>query len=340
MQRCLELAALGRGPASPNPLVGSVIVHDGKIIGEGYHRKSGKAHAEVNAIHSVKDQSKLSESTLYVNLEPCAHHGKTPPCADLITRCNIPNVVIGCVDTYSEVAGKGIEKLKAAGCNITVGVLEEESRHLNRRFFTFHEKKRPYVILKWAQTKDGFIDRVRAADSPVKVNWITNFHSKRLVHKWRHEEPAILVGTNTARNDNPSLTVREVKGDNPLRLVIDRKLELDSNLNLFDGSTPTIRYSAESSANLPNLETKTIDFGSPVIPQILEDLHSRNIQSLIVEGGRQLIQSFIDAELWDEARVFTGDVEFEAGLIAPKLTTKPQETLKIGADRVAIHYRQ
>ena len=238
LNKCIEIARLGIGNVSPNPMVGSVIVYKGEVIGEGYHEKYGSDHAEVNAINSVKDKSLLSKSTLYVNLEPCSHFGKTPPCSDLIIKHRIPKVVIGCIDTYSKVAGTGIGYMRNAGIDVKVGIMEKESRELNKRFFTFHEKKRPYIILKWAESKDGFI----APKHQTEPFWMTSSKSKILVHKWRSEEDAILVGRITAEKDNPSLTVREVKGKNPIRIVIDKDLKLSSDLNLFDSNTKTLIF--------------------------------------------------------------------------------------------------
>jgi len=317
MQRCLELAQLGLGNAAPNPLVGSVIVHNGKIIGEGYHHKAGYAHAEVNAINSVKDQSLLKDSTIYVNLEPCAHYGKTPPCADLIIDKKIHRVVIGCVDSFAKVAGKGIEKLKNANCEVEVGILEKESIHLNRRFFIFHEKKRPYIILKWAQTLDGFIDVKRNTDEKPDSNWITNNLSKMLVHKWRTEESAFMIGTNTARNDNPQLTVRDWNGRNPIRIVLDRNLSLNSNLHIFNSESKTLLFNEIKSETQNNLEFLKINFDTNILHSILETLYIKNIQSLVVEGGQMLLDSFINQQLWDEARIFTGNKYFYEGTKAP-----------------------
>jgi len=323
MLRCLELAKNGLGNVAPNPMVGCVIVFDGKIIGEGYHQEYGKAHAEVNAIHSVKDNSLLKKSTLYVNLEPCAHFGKTPPCANLIVEHNIPRVVIGCVDSFSEVSGKGIEKLKAAGIEVAVGVLENESLALNKRFFTFHTKKRPYIILKWAETQDGFIDLVRPFDK-LKVtntnNWITSPLSKQLVHKWRSEETAIMIGTNTALNDNPKLNVREWNGKNPVRVVVDLHNRLPQTLHVFDKSIPTLVFSLTKHGEENNLTFVKINDSKNLIQEVLDELYKRNIQSIIIEGGAKLLQSFINQNLWDEARVFIGNKYFENGLKAPKLT--------------------
>jgi diaminohydroxyphosphoribosylaminopyrimidine deaminase/5-amino-6-(5-phosphoribosylamino)uracil reductase len=336
MIRCLELAKQGIGNVAPNPMVGCVIVYQNKIIAVGYHEKYGEAHAEVNAINTVMDKSVLKKSTLYVNLEPCAHTGKTPPCADLIIKHQIPNVVIGCIDTYSEVAGKGIEKLRAAGVNVTVGVLEEKAKELNKRFFTFHNKKRPFIILKWAETKDGFIDIERSIDSnqndKIVDNWITSPFSKKLVHQWRSEEQAIMIGTNTALNDNPKLTVREVEGKNPLRVVLDVNLRLPEQLNVFDGSTPTLIFNALKSELKHNLEFIKIDKNKELIPQILNELYQRNILSIIIEGGTQLLQTFIDANCWDEAKVFIGNKYFTKGLKAPLIDKQPNATLQFDTD--------
>jgi len=288
MQRCLDLALLGMGEVAPNPMVGCVIVHNGIIIGEGYHEKFGQAHAEVNAIRSVQNPELLAESTLYVSLEPvslepCAHFGKTPPCSDLIIESRIPKVVIGTIDPFAEVAGKGIERMKNAGIEVEIGVLEKESRSLNRRFFTFHEKKRPYIILKWAQTLDGFIDTDRTEKK--HPTWITNDLSKRLVHKQRSEESAILIGTNTAEFDNPALTVREWTGNQPVRMVIDRLGRLDPGLHIFDGKTLTWVFTTLKKPDSENLKYITLDFDQNILPQMMAELYRREILSVIVEGG-------------------------------------------------------
>ena len=318
MKRCFELAKLGLGTAAPNPIVGCVIVYDGKIIGEGYHQKCGEAHAEVNAINSVKDKSLLSKSTLYVSLEPCAHQGRTPACSLLIIEKKIPSVVISCIDSFAKVSGKGVEMLKNAGVDVTVGILENEGKFINRRFFTFHEKKRPYIILKWAETIDGFIDIDRK--NPLqKPEWITNDISRTLVHKWRTEEPAIMVGTDTAELDNPKLNVREWKGKNPLRITIDKNLRLSDNLFLFDKTQKTIVFTSKNKTNEKYLEFVKLDFNKNIIPQILEYLHKIEVQSIIVEGGKKLLDSFISQNLWDEARVFIGDKHFYSGVKAPKI---------------------
>ncbi len=328
MKRCIELAKLGMGNVAPNPMVGSVIVHKSKIIGEGFHRQYGQAHAEVNAINSVKNKSLLKSSTIYVSLEPCAHHGKTPPCADLIVEKQIPRVVIACIDTFAKVSGKGIDKLRNAGCDVTVGVLEQESIELNKRFFTFHNKKRPYIILKWAETIDGFIDIDQREKNAVEPYWITNSLSKKLVHKWRTEEAAFMVGTNTAINDNPQLTVREWKGRNPLRIVVDRDLKLPNTLNLFDNEAKTIVFNNKKHNFADNVEFVNIAFNNS-LHEIVNELYARNIQSLVVEGGRLLLESFIQNNLWDEARVFIGNKKFKTGVKAPVFNQIPYSTKMI-----------
>ncbi|HBL76002.1 MAG: riboflavin biosynthesis protein RibD [Bacteroidetes bacterium GWF2_42_66] len=321
MQRSLELAALGLGDVAPNPMVGCVVVHDGKIIGEGYHQKYGDAHAEVNAIRSVKNKELLSESTLYVTLEPCAHFGKTPPCSDLIIENRIPKVVVGTIDPFAEVAGKGIEKMRKAGIDVEVGMLENECRELNRRFFTFHEKKRPYIFLKWAQTADGFIDRERNGNGE-KPAWITNELARRLVHKQRSEEAAILIGTNTAEKDNPSLTVREWKGNQPYRMTLDRTGRLSPDLHLFDGAAPTVIFTATEAEPKTLVEFVPIDFSNDPLPLIMDHLYRNNIQSVIIEGGARLLTSVISSGLWDEAHVYFGNQFFGKGIKAPQISGK------------------
>lgn len=313
MQRCLELAAHGLGSVAPNPMVGCVVVHNDRIIGEGYHQVYGGPHAEVNAIARVVDESLLPQSTLYVNLEPCAHHGKTPPCANLIIEKGIKNVVIGCKDSFSEVSGKGIEKLEKAECTVTVGVLEKESRELNKRFFTCHEKQRPYIILKWAQTQDGFIDKIR--DGAQGINWISNQQSIILKHRWRSEEQAILVGANTVKNDNPSLTTRLVKGSSPLRVVVGRSAPKDAKV-------------------FTDKEAETLHFPEVDLNRILGELHQRNIQSVIVEGGAATLKGFIEAGLWDEARVIYGKGFFITGLPAPRLLQQPTNCVEHFGDTI------
>ena len=317
MNRCLQLAGLGAGSVAPNPMVGALLLYDGRIIGEGFHQQYGGPHAEVNCINSVLETDKqfIALSTMYVSLEPCAHYGKTPPCADLIVDNKIKHVLIGCRDSFAEVDGKGIEKLKAAGIHVEVGVLEKESVDLNRRFFTFHEKKRPYIILKWAQTTDAFI-----GTEDLERIFISNELSNCLVHKWRSEEAAILVGTNTALQDNPSLTARLWPGNNPLRLVIDKDLKLPASLRLFDGSTKTIVFNYKKQSGGDNLIYQQLNKDEDILPQILSSLYQQQIQSVIVEGGSKLLQSFIDAGLWDEARVITNtEMTIGKGVASPVL---------------------
>lgn len=322
MKRCLELAQNSIGNTYPNPLVGAVVVYKGKIIGEGYHHKYGEAHAEVNAIQAVKNKQLLKNATLYVNLEPCAHYGNTPPCSELIVKMGIPRVVIGTRDTSGKVSGKGIEILKEGGCLVEEGILEEECREVNKRFFTYQEKKRPYIILKWAQTVDGFIDKLRRPDDPIQPNWITNQHSKRVVHKWRAEEDAILVGSVTTLKDDPRLNVREWTGKDPLRLVLDKNFDIDNSYKLVKDSLKTIVFidkeaNQKTFNNNNNTEIKQIDFSEKVINQILYYLYENKISSLIVEGGSYTLNKFIIQGLWDEARIFIGNKFFHEGIKAP-----------------------
>lgn len=337
MQHCIELALKGLGSVAPNPMVGCVLVYNDQIIAEGYHQKFGDAHAEVNAINQIKDNELLKRCTLYVTLEPCAHHGKTPPCTDLIIEKKIPSVVIGCVDTYKEVSGKGIEKLKAAGIEVTVGVLEKECRELNKRFFTFHEKQRPYVILKWAQSSDGFIDAKRNIDEIAKQKKISNQYSQKLSHRWRTEEQAIMVGTNTALMDNPSLTARLHPGKNPLRIFIDKWLRIPKAYNLYDRSTPTLVITGSKKENEKNIEYLNLNFEANLLEQLLHELFKRNIQSLIVEGGESLLNSFIEANLWDEARVFISPQLLKEGVKAPVMLHKVQSLQNIQGDELLIY---
>ncbi|RZJ27332.1 MAG: bifunctional diaminohydroxyphosphoribosylaminopyrimidine deaminase/5-amino-6-(5-phosphoribosylamino)uracil reductase RibD [Flavobacterium sp.] len=319
MNRCIELAKNGLGTTYPNPLVGSVIVCKDTIIGEGWHKKAGEAHAEVNAINSVKNPELLKESTIYVSLEPCSHFGKTPPCSDLIIASGIPNVVIGTADPNEKVAGKGIEKLRAAGINVTVGVLQDECRELNKRFFTFHNKKRPYIILKWAESADGYLSpKTKDEQKPV---WITNQYSRQLVHKWRSEEAAILVGTQTVVDDNPMLNVRDWTTSNqPIRIVIDKSNRISRDSHIFDSQQKTIVISEKIVCNdKENVIFEVVDFSADILPQLMKVLHKNDIQSVIVEGGQKTLQGFIDADLWDEARVFKGNVSPQDGTQAPKL---------------------
>ena len=333
--RCIELAKNGFGTTYPNPMVGSVIVYNGEIIGEGWHQKAGEPHAEVNAIRSVNDPSLLDKATIYVSLEPCSHFGKTPPCCDLIIQNKIPNVVIGTVDSNIKVAGNGIKRLQEAGANVIVGVLEKECYELNQRFFTFHEKKRPYIILKWAETQDGFIAPLQKEEQ--KPVWITNLNSRQLVHKWRTEEQAILVGTQTVIDDNPQLNARDWVGNNPIRVVIDQNNRIPKTAHVFDNQIKTIVFSnKKSTPSLKNTIFEVIDFQQNIAQQIVDKLFQHQIQSVIIEGGAQTLQTFIDANLWDEARVFIGNCTFEKGVKAPILNTSPFKKEKIGTDELLI----
>lgn len=336
MHRCIQLALNAVGNTSPNPMVGSVIVYDDRIIGEGYHTKAGEPHAEVNAINSIKkeDLHLLNKATIYVSLEPCAHFGKTPPCSDLIIEKNIPKIVIGCIDPFAEVAGKGVEKLLKAGRNVVVGVLEEKALQLNKRFFTFHEKQRPYIILKWAQTLDGFLDKKR--DNDTGINWITSNKTKLLTHKWRSEEDAILVGKNTVINDNPNLTTREVNGKNPTRIVIDSKCSLKNDFNLFNSDAKTIVINTIENKIEDNIEYLKVD-ESNFINNLLHQLYLKEIQSVIIEGGATTIQHFIDSNHWDEVRVLIGQQTFGQGLEAPKLNAKVSSIETFNQDQI-IYY--
>lgn len=319
MQRCLELAAKGAGNVAPNPMVGAVLVYIDEIIGEGWHKQYGEPHAEVNAIQQAIQKGQLnliSQSTLYVSLEPCAHFGKTPPCADLIIQHQIPKVVIGCRDPFIEVNGKGIEKLQAAGVEVELGVLEEECKVLNKRFFTFHTQQRPYIILKWAETADGFIAPLAGVEEPRLL--ISNEYSNRIVHQWRSEEAAILVGTNTALLDDPALTTRLWPGKSPIRLVIDMHLRLPTTLKILDGEVRTIVFNAEKQEERENLLYYKLENYNDVIDQLKKAFYQLNIQSVLVEGGAQLLQSFIDAGLWDEARIIKNSkLKIQNGLNAP-----------------------
>ena len=331
MQRALDLAERGKGAVRPNPLVGCVLVHEGKIIGEGYHEQYGGPHAEVNAIASVTDPKLLADATAYVSLEPCSHWGKTPPCANLLVEKGIKSVVVATLDPNPLVSGKGVKLLEEAGISVQVGLLEREARWQNRRFFCQQEKHRPYLILKWAQTQDGFIARENF-DS----KWISCSQSRQLVHQWRAAEQAILVGKNTALHDNPRLNVRDWTGSDPIRVVLDSKLELPADLHLFDQQIPTLCYNLLKSEKLTNLEW--VQLPQLSLQALLEDLHARQIQSVLIEGGRQIITQFLAAGLWDEARVFTAPIQFERGIAAPKLTQTPAESHAIGEDQLDIYY--
>jgi diaminohydroxyphosphoribosylaminopyrimidine deaminase/5-amino-6-(5-phosphoribosylamino)uracil reductase len=317
MQRCLQLAQLGAGHTAPNPMVGAVLVYNQTLIGEGYHQVYGQAHAEVNCINSVTaaNQPLIAKSTLYVSLEPCAHFGKTPPCADLIIKQQIPKVVIACRDSFAAVDGKGIERLKAAGISVTVGVLEADAIALNKRFFTFHQQLRPYIILKWAQSNNGMI-----AGAGGERVFISNEFTNRLVHQWRSEEASIMVGTNTALKDDPALTTRLYPGKDPVRIVVDMELKLPASLKIFDASSKTIVFNRHKQENGATVSYYKLVKGQSSISQILAILYRLQIQSVIIEGGAKLLQSFINENLWDEARVITNtQMKIAGGINAPIL---------------------
>tara|TARA_R110001599_G_scaffold8439_5_gene40924 strand:+ start:712 stop:1764 length:1053 start_codon:yes stop_codon:yes gene_type:complete len=339
MQRCLQIAKNGIGTTRPNPSVGAVVVLNDEIIGEGFTSPYGGNHAEVNAIDAVKNKSLLKNATIYVTLEPCSHFGKTPPCADLIVKNQIKNVVIGCVDSNSLVAGKGIERLRNAGIHVVVGVLENECKEHHKRFFTVQNKKRPFIILKWAETNNGFIAPLnKESNHPI---WISNQYSQQLVHKWRAEEHAILVGTNTVIADNPKLNVRNWSGNNPIRIVLDRSLRIPNSAHVFDGSVKTICFTEiriesqeerdviSSEVEKSQLIFEQINFSKNIAQQVCEVLQEHQIQSVIIEGGTQTLQTFIDANLWDEARIFIGKNEFEKGVKSPEIKGKLIEEINI-----------
>ncbi len=341
MQRCIELARYGAGTVSPNPMVGSVIVCDDKIIGEGFHRAYGEAHAEVNAIRNVSDnysnaKELLKRSTIYVNLEPCSHFGKTPPCADLIIRNEIPRAVVGCRDPFGQMDGRGIERLRNAGIEVVEDLLTGKCIDLNKRFFTRIQKQRPYIILKWAQTSDGFF-----APSDRSQKWISSMSSKQLVHRWRTEEDAILVGKNTALADNPRLNAREWAGKDPVRIIIDRRLELPANLHIFDQSQETIIFNEQKTELLGKTKYLELENFDNLLPQLIAyQLYLMDIQSLMVEGGAKTLNLFIKAGLWDEARVFTGPQIWTDGIPAPSINGDPDEVQNIGADGLKIWYNK
>lgn len=343
MSRCLELAQNGQGNVAPNPMVGALIVHNDRIIGEGYHIKYGDIHAEIAAINSVKDKSLLRESTLYLSLEPCSHFGKTPPCTDAIIAMEIPRIIIATMDVNPKVMGRGIEILRKAGREVIVGVMEAEAKDLNRRFFTFQTKKRPYIILKWAQTLDGFIDANRGPADPIAPIWITNELSRSLVHRWRSEEQAILIGTKTVEKDNPKLNVRDWSGRTPTRVIIDRKLRLPIESNVFDGGIPTLLFIGNNAAAsvrksqfaaIPNLEIISIDYAKGMEMQLLKELYDRNISSVMIEGGAIIINSFVQKNLWDEARVFIGNQFFYDGVKAPSFARELHSYDELGDSKL------
>lgn len=337
IQRCIQIAKNGIGSTRPNPSVGAVIVFNDEIVGEGFTSPYGKNHAEVNAVNSVKDTAILNQATLYVTLEPCSHVGKTPPCADLIVQHQFKKVVIGCLDTNSLVAGKGVERLEKAGIEVVVGVLEKECQEHHKRFFTVQDKKRPFILLKWAETKDGFIAPLeKDKQEPI---WISNVYSQQLVHKWRSKEHAILVGTNTVLDDNPSLTVRSWQGQHPIRIVLDKNVRIPNSATIFNGKLKTIVLTqSDSRETKENVIFEVIDFSKNVAQEICNVLQKHHIQSVIIEGGAKTLQTFIDVGLWDEARVFVGDVVFDEGIKAPNLLVPISSEEKIINDTLRIYY--
>lgn len=337
MLRALELSQLGLGSVAPNPFVGCVIVHENKIIGEGFTSPYGGSHAEVNAINSVEDQTLLPKSTLYVTLEPCAHFGKTPPCANLIIEKKIKRVVIACVDPFAQVNGLGIKRLIEAGVDVKLGMLESEAQELNRRFITFHEKKRPYIILKWAETADGFVDNKRTDSSEPSLK-ITSEPANILVHKWRAEEAAIMVGKNTALLDNPSLTTRKYAGKNPIRILLDAKMETPESANIFNDESETILFHESTKSEIKNSKHEIVKVKSVHdLNSVLNELYNRDIQSVIVEGGATLHASFYQADLWDEIRRFISPITIDNGVKALKLNNSPKEKTIVGNDRLLIY---
>lgn len=340
MRRCLELAGQGKGCVAPNPMVGAVVVYDGSIIGEGFHRSFGGAHAEPNAINSVTRQELLSRASLYVNLEPCAHFGKTPPCADYIIEKKIPRVIIGSADPNEFVSGKGKMLLEKNGIRVTTGVLEKDCLRLNKRYFTHHLKRRPYIILKWARSADGYIDLDRPPGSPVGPNWITSQTARILVHKWRSEEQAILVGTKTVLKDNPMLNVRYWKGRNPLRVIIDRGRKIGWDHHVLDNSQPTLVFTEQDIPDNANTRFSRIVFDTTAENQMLEVLYGENIQSLIIEGGAFTLNRFIQKGLWDEARVFTGTSFFRGGVKSPEISGKSEESTVIDNSLLRIFHNE
>jgi len=338
MQRCLQLAENGLGSTYPNPMVGSVIVQNDRIIGEGWHRKAGEPHAEVIAVRSVKNPELLKEATIYVSLEPCNHFGKTPPCSDLILEKGIPTVVVGTVDPFAAVAGRGIQKLREAGRTVVVGVLERECQSLNRRFFTFHNEHRPYILLKWAQTADGFIAPLeKEAQKPV---WISNAYARQKVHQWRSEEQAILVGTKTVVDDNPQLNTREWFGNAPVRIVLDREGKIDPSYRVLDGTQPTLVITEAKKSLLDNrVAYQNCIFDGSLPQQIARILYQKGLQSVIIEGGAKTLQLFIDAGLWDEARVFESAEQWGQGIPAPRFEALPVWSEKIENNNLNWYYR-
>lgn len=339
MRRCFELAKNGISYVSPNPLVGAVVVHENEIIGEGFHTSHGSAHAEVNAINSVKNKNLLIHSKLYVSLEPCSHYGLTPPCTELIIKNKIPKVIIACLDPNEKVSGKGVKALKSSNIEVITGILEEEAIFLNRRFITFHTKKRPYIILKWAQSKNYFIDIKRNDFSKEKALKITNDYADIIVHKWRTEEDAILVGSNTVISDNPRLTARHWHGINPIRICFDRFCKLDKSFNIFNSESTSLIFNSIKDENINNIKYIKIDYSDNILQQVLDKTYSLGIQSIIVEGGTETINRFISLNLWDEARVFSAkDLIVEDGIAAPSLNMQAATVRTYNNNELNIYY--
>jgi diaminohydroxyphosphoribosylaminopyrimidine deaminase/5-amino-6-(5-phosphoribosylamino)uracil reductase len=338
MHRCLDLASKGIGKVAPNPMVGCVIVHNGQIISEGWHEQFGGLHAEVNAIRKVISDDQLVEATLYVSLEPCAHTGKTPPCVDLIIEKNIPYVVVACLDENPLVKGKGIQKLILNGTDVKVGVLEKEAQFLNRRFFTSVTKNRPYIILKWAQSEDGFIDHNRDEKDGRAI--ISSPEAHLLVHQWRSEEPAIMVGTNTVIADDPQLTVRLTAGTNPVRITFDKHLRIPSTAKILDGTSPTIIFTEGAHYHTDHAEFIPINFSENPLEQVLFVLNEKKLQSVLVEGGAALINKFLEHNLWDEARVFVAKKKIGNGVKAPEMKCDFTNEEFVGIDKLFTYYKK
>ena len=337
MQRCLDLAQKGLGETYPNPMVGAVIVHKDTIIGEGWHQKAGLAHAEVNAINSVSDKALLSKSTLYINLEPCSHSGKTPPCVQIIKKFKIPRIIIGSIDPNPKVAGKGIKALKKFGCIVTQGVLKKKTDFLNRRFFTFHQKKRPYIILKWAQTSDHFIAPSQNQNEKGTVFWITNNKSRQIVHQWRGQEAAILVGAQTVIEDNPKLTNRNFEGSDPLRLILDPHNRIPKESNVSKDKKPTYFFNKVATSKNIN-KKKFIKLNPFNLNTFLDYCFINQIQSIIVEGGKKTLQNFIDNNFWDESRIFTAQIKLNDGVTSPELNSKSQMVKNFDGDELKFYF--
>jgi len=335
MRRCFELARKGLGLTRTNPLVGCVIVHGDRIIGEGYHHEFGGPHAEVNAIRSVRRPELLPEATLYCSLEPCSHYGKTPPCSMLIAQKKIRRVVVSNLDPFPSVNGQGVRQLREEGTEVETDCLSEEGIHINRRFLTYHLLKRPYVVLKWAQTQDGFIDLMREPGDPIGTNWITGRACRTMVHKWRSEEAAIMVGTNTILTDDPRLNIRRWAGEHPVRITLDRTGRIPRTANILNGTQDTIVFSGHSGGYTGKTRSIPLD-PSYGLSDLLEELHDQKIVSVMVEGGARLLQSFLNEGLWDEARVFTGRMTFSQGVAAPVIALDPAEILHINETKLEI----